>query len=88
VLYIDTELKFSQQRLRQVMQQRMWQTRPMEQAAIDTSSEAPADNTAVPTDIVDRVDNIVKRVHVIQPQTGMAWPIRVIKDGCDSTQCC
>lgn len=74
VVYIDTELKFSQQRLIHIMQQQGIAPRrpsvvsPMGQSATEGMQAVQA---KVPPDLAARVEAAAQRVHIIRPQTGV-----------------
>lgn len=57
VVYIDTEMKFSERRLAQIMRHQM-------------QHSAPSDPSVDPSTSLRDCDNLVKRIHVIRPQTG------------------
>jgi hypothetical protein len=60
VVYIDTEMKFSERRLVQIMMHQL------QQAEWGSELSVSARNC----------DTLVKRIHVIRPQTGMAQQAR------------
>jgi hypothetical protein len=74
VVYIDTELKFSQQRLIHIMQQqgiaarRLSGASPTGQSAAEVMQRVKA---TVPPDVAAHVEATAQRVHIIRPQTGV-----------------